>query len=249
MIRPATAALLLAALLLPLALPATTPKEYFPKRTNNRSPEFFVTPDDVGYFMDYTGYRYSEGDSGEGMRFFKTEIGPKALTMIKHAKEVIILSVFLFDSFYAEAETDRDIVGALTRAFVDKRKEHPGIRIAVILDPSHKAYGNRISPAERTFRANGIDVFYSDLLSGLKKASPTGLREGAGQFSRAMDRLTFNRWGHMGTRLFSKAKLPVDFDGDPITLEGAYNAFLLKANHRKILLTDVHGQGYDLRKE
>jgi len=215
------------------------------KRTNNRSPEFFAAPADISYFMDYTGFRHSEKQDGEGERFFETGIGPKALEMIETAEEVIILSVFLFDSFYSETETTRDIVGTLTRSFVDKRKQFPGIRIAVLLDPSHKSYGTRVSPSERTFRENGIDVFYSDLLSGLKKASPTGLREGAGQFSRLMNRATLNQWGNLGNKLFSRAKLPVDFDGDPLTLEGAYNAFLLKANHRKILLTDVGGKGYE----
>ena len=82
----------------------------------------------------------------------------------------VVISVFLFDSLYATDPPERDIVKTLSDKLLEKRRTHPNLSIAIVLDPSHKAYGQRLSPVERAFRENGIDVFYSDLLSGLKKA-------------------------------------------------------------------------------
>lgn len=208
------------------------------RRTNNRSPVFRVRESDVGFFMNYTGFRRVE-DSADGERFLVTEIEPKVLDMIAGAEQHIILSVFLFDSFYAEGMPTRDVVGTVTDALVNKRRESPNIRIAVILDPSHKAYGRRVSPAERRFRENGIDVFYSDLLGGLKKASLLGVREGWGHINRAIDGITLGGWGSLWSALLSKVPIPKRFDGDLMSLESAYNALLLKANHRKLLVVDT----------
>ena len=210
------------------------------KRTNNKSPTFYVHDADVGYYMNYTGFTYTNEDRSQGKRFFRGQIGPKVLEMIGAAEQYIIMSVFLFDSFYAAPDVPtRDIVQTLSDALLRKRSENPDIRIAIILDPSHKAYGRRVSPVERRFRENGIDVFYSDLLSGLKKASLVGTREGLGHVNRVIDTLTGRTWGSMLSGVFSRAKLPVKFDGDTMSLENAYNAVLLKANHRKLLVTDT----------
>ena len=214
------------------------------RRTNNRSPQFFISEADVGFFMNYTGYAYSNRAHGEGERFLKAEIGSRALEMIAAAEKTIIMSIFLFDSFYAPQEGQRDLVTPVVDALLERRRNVPDIRIAVILDPSHKAYGQRQSPAEKIFRGNGIDVFYSDLVSGLKKASPVGFRETMGHANRLLDTISFHGWGYFWSGLFSRARIPTRFDGEPVSIESAYNAFLMKANHRKLLVTDVHGQEY-----
>jgi hypothetical protein len=40
-------------------------------------------------------------------------------------------------------------------------------------------------------------------------------------------------------------RLPVEFDNEQVSLETAYNAVLAKANHRKLLVTDIRGEGYE----
>ncbi len=216
------------------------------KRTNNLSPEFMVPESAVDFLMNYTGYTYTNEARTAGRRFFEGEIGPRVLEMIDQAATHIILSVFLFDSFYSDEAPKRDVVKILTRALVDKRRTHPDIHIAVILDPSHRAYGRRESKSVREFREAGIDVFYSDLISGLKKASLLGVREGLGHAGRLVDTLTFRVPGKVVSGVFSKAPLPIEFDGDPVTLEAAYNGFLLKANHRKLLVTDTGNGAFEM---
>jgi phosphatidylserine/phosphatidylglycerophosphate/cardiolipin synthase-like enzyme len=215
------------------------------RRTQILSPSFRVPDSDVALFMDYTGFKYADEARTNGVRAFESGITPKILKMIEEAETHIILSVFLFDCIYAETESPRDVVREVTDALIRKHREKPGIRIAVILDSTNKAYGRRVSEAERRLLAEGMDVFYSDLLSGLHRATLFGVRESLGHVNRVIDTVTFNGWGALWCGLFSYAKLPVKLDGEHVSVEGAYNAFLLKANHRKLLVTDVHGQDFE----
>jgi len=215
------------------------------RRTNVRSPEFRVAPTDLRFLMDHTGFVPRPEQPGGGTRFFISEINPAALEMIGRARRHILLSVFLFDSLYAEHAAGQDVVKAYTDALLRKKSEQPDIAIAVILDASHRAYGRRVSPAERLFRAHGIDVFYSDLLSDLKSGALLGIREGAGHLNRGVDRLTLGVWSPFWGTLFGQARLPVRFDDELLSLESVYNAALLKANHRKLLVTDNGAGEYE----
>ncbi len=215
------------------------------QRTNVRSPEFRVAPADVRFLMDHTGFAPQPGQPGGGTRFFISEINPAALQLISRARRHIVLSVFLFDNLYADAPNQTDVVKAYTDALLRKKAEYPDIDIAVILDASHRAYGHRISPAEQAFRANGIDVFYSDLLADLKRGTLFGVREGAGHINRGADRLTLGAWSALCSGVFGRAKLPARFDGDLVSLESVYNAALLKANHRKLLVADDGAGEYE----
>ena len=215
------------------------------RRTGVRSPVFHVADADVAFFMDYTGFRYADETRSRGERFFNSEIVPKVLDMIDAAETHIILSVFLFDCIHAAAGSSRDVVREVTDALLRKRKAKPGIRIVLILDPANKAYGRRVSEAERRLREQGVDVFYSDLLSGLRRAGFLGVRESLGHVNRAIDSVTFGGWGGLWSGLFSYAKLPPKLDGEHVSVESVYNASLMKANHRKVLVADVHGQGFE----
>lgn len=214
-------------------------------RVNNGSPAFLVPAEAVAHHMSYTAYAYTNGARTSGTRLHHEGIGPKVLEMIAAADTHIILSVFLFDNFYAEAPAERDVVGVLTQALLARKAANPAMRIALILDPSHAAYGSRVSPAEAALRAGGVDVFYSDLLEDLKKAGAVGAREGMGHTGRVLDRVTLNAWGNARSAVMGMFKLPGRFDDEQLSLESAYNATLLKANHRKVLVCDVHGQDWE----
>lgn len=226
-------------------LPGTLAGEITVPRTNVRSPDFCVPPSAVRLVMDNTGFvPYPELPAG-GTRFFISEINPAALDMIKHAQKSIVLSVFLFDNMYAkQPASEEDLVKAYASALLNKKKENPDIAIAVILDAIHRAYGRRISPVEQLFRENGIDVFYSDLLDDLKRGGFLGVREGLGHLNRGVDRLTLGTWSPLWGNIFSLVKLPYRFDEELISMESIYNATLLKANHRKVLVTDDGNNGF-----
>lgn len=213
-----------------------------PRRINNESNWFRVNEDDVDLHLNYTGVR------PDGEQLVHLEIGDKAMDMIRNADRLVVASVFLFDSIYAkDGDPMRDIVQELTDLLVAKKQATPGLHVAIILDPSHRAYGHRVSPSEKRLRDAGIDVFYSDLLEELKRASLLGIREGLGHGARWIHSIPIPGLHQVEKVIFSPAriKLPPRMDEEPITLEMVYNALLLKANHRKLLVTDVHGEGME----
>lgn len=218
------------------------PRSSAPSRIANESDWFTVDENDLGLYLNYTGIR------PDGEQLIHLEIGDKVIDMIERADQFIVASVFLFDSFYADEEIPvRDIVRELTELLVARKKASPALRIAVILDPSHRAYGHRVSPSEQAFREAGIDIFYSDLLGDLKRASLFGFREGLGHGYRLIRSIPLPGLQQVEHVVFSPARiqLPPTMDEEPITLEMVYNALLLKANHRKLLVTDVHGSGIE----
>jgi hypothetical protein len=207
------------------------------RRVNNVSPWFPVSDQDIDLFLSYSGVK-TNGSAPEA--FSHMNIAPKALDMINQATQLVVASVFLFDNMYASNAPPVDLVNQFTDLLIAKKEKHPGIRIAAVLDPMHRAYGDRESPAVRRLREHGVDIFYSDLLDGLKAASFVGLREGLGHTGRLLSRLTFGGWGHLTAGLGAHVPMPGDMqlDGEPFNAQMMYNALLLKANHRKLLVTD-----------
>ena len=212
------------------------------KRVNVRTPEFFVAEDDVRLLTDYTAFAVTNAATGEGVRSFHNEIHPQLLTLIGGARRHLIMSLFLYDSFYTTPPSAPDVVGATTDAVVRRVQQYPELRAATIFDPSHRAYSRRCSPAEARLRAHGVSVFYSDLIGGLQRAGLVGLREGWGHLNRAVDVATLRLWGRGWSALCGRIPLPLaKFDDYRPTLESAYNVSLMKANHRKVFVADRDG--------
>lgn len=207
-----------------------------PKRLTVCSPWFYVSEDDIDLQESYSGF-----DPRTQQRFSHLTIGDKAIDMINNAEDVILASVFLFDIFYSKDQPQRDIVGEITNAVVQKKKDNPQISVVLILDPVNRAYGRRISPAVKTLLENGVDVFYSDLLS-TRSATALGLGQLGNNILRFADTISFG----IVTKLLSipaTPKLPLDnpLDEKGLSLEAIWNALTLKANHRKLLVTDCDG--------
>lgn len=196
---------------------------------------FTVSEDDVSFYMTYNGM-----DLENHKRIRNREIAYKALDMIKNAQKQIIASVFLFDNMYSKTKPDFDVVEELTKTLIDKKQSNPDIKITVILDPLHRAYSRRTSPSVERFLKNGIDVFYSDLLP-TKAASKIGIQETIGHVGRILDDISLGLFGSIINTTAAAINLPAGkLDGHQIDLEVAFTASLLKANHRKILVTDTN---------
>lgn len=209
------------------------------QRIGNCSPAFRVAPDALGYYANQTVWVGGDTPGEEGHRELSVQIEPKILAMIDGAETTLILSFFLFDSFYGESSGARDIVGEMVAHVIERKRVRPDLAVALILDPCNRAYSDRVSPAEAALRAHGVDVFYSDLISGLKRGAFLGVREGLGHVGRALDVVTFKVLGKVVSRVGAVIPVPVGrFDGRMYNLEMAYNAALMKANHRKLVVAD-----------
>ncbi len=197
---------------------------------------FYVDQDDIDFQTTYNGW-----DIVNNKRIRHKEIFPKAFKMIKEAKKQIFASFFLFDNMYSTGSPESRIVEELTELLINKKKENPDIKITLIFDPLHRGYARRVSPSVKKFRENGIDVFYSDLLYS-KSANKDRLIEAFAHTNRFLDYLTLGLYG-MGLNGINSA-INVSkrtLDGQKYDLEIAFGASLMKANHRKILVTDIDG--------
>ena len=104
-----------------------------------------------------------------------------------------------------------------------------------------RSYGRRIAPAVKTLRENGVDVFISDLLS-TKSAHRIPISEGLKELGRGVDSFTFGIPGKIRS-LFLSPTIPIEnpLNEKGISAEMIWNALSLKANHRKLLVTDAGG--------
>lgn len=211
--------------------------ELSPKnRVGVNSGWFHVDESSVDFHMSYNGF-----DLKNHKRIRNREIIHKALSMIDQARSQIVMNVFLFDNMFSKTIPELDVVTEITNKLIQKKKNNPKINITIILDPLHRAYSRRTSDSVSKFLENGIDVFYSDLLP-MKATSKLGFPEGIGHIGRIIDEISLGLFGTIINSTAAAINLPVGkLDGHQIDLEVAFGASLLKANHRKILVTDIDG--------
>ncbi len=204
-----------------------------PRRLTTQSPWFYVSEDDVALQESYSGF-----DPQKQKRFSSLTIGDKALDMIENADKLVIGSAFLFDTMYSEYKPGRDIVTELTNALIEKKKQNHRITIVVILDPINKSYGQRICPAVKRLVDNGVDIFYSDLIS-TKAAMALDIGEAVRDSLRVVDRLSLGTLGKV-LGFIASPQIPIknSLDEQGMSIESFWNSVALKANHRKLLVTD-----------
>lgn len=204
------------------------------KRLATKSPSFYLSEDQIELHGSFSGY-----NPVTQTRFSMLTIGDKAVDMIKNAKGQIVASIFLFDALYAKQKPQCDIVKELTDAVVAQKRKYPEMNITLVLDPINRSYGRRIAPAVQILRENGVDVFISDLLA-TKSARWPPLDEGIKEVARGVNTLSFGIPGRISSFFFSPTiPLANPLSEKGISAEMIWNALSLKANHRKLLVTDV----------
>ena len=211
-----------------------------PARLSVCSPFYHVCEDDLELFASYSWFA-----PDKQKRFYKLSIGDKTLDMIRNAKKFVIAGAFLFDCFYSETKTERDIVAELTEAIILQKKKYPRMTAVLILDPINRGYGNRVSPAVKKLTENGVDVFYSDLLS-TESATKIGIPAFIRRSFSLINKKAFRIPGKM-LSIFTRTKLPINnsIDSKGISIEMIWAASALKANHRKLLVTDCPDDRYE----
>jgi phosphatidylserine/phosphatidylglycerophosphate/cardiolipin synthase-like enzyme len=161
----------------------------------------------------------------DGIRHTDQQIFDAVFDMIKSARRLVLLDMFLYNDFQrGEAETTRLLSGELTDTLLQQKQAYPDITIAVITDPINTVYGSLPSAQFVRLRNAGITVVITDL-SRLRDSNPI-----YSLFWRLMVRPLGN--SHRGF-------LPNPFDPrGKATLRSYLDLLNYKANHRKVLVTD-----------
>lgn len=161
----------------------------------------------------------------EGIRRSNQMIFDAAFEMIRRARRLVLLDMFLYNDFPMAAGSPlRPLARQLTDLLLKQKQMHPDIRIIVITDPINTVYGSVASKVFAELRAANIDVVITNL-DRLRDSNPV---------YSAFWRLFIRPLGNS-----NRGKLPNPFDPPgKVTLRSYLALPNFKANHRKVLVTD-----------
>jgi phosphatidylserine/phosphatidylglycerophosphate/cardiolipin synthase-like enzyme len=161
----------------------------------------------------------------DGIRHTEQQIFDAAFDMIRGARKMVLLDMFLYNDFQrGEPETTRLLSSELTDTLLQQKRAYPDITIAVITDPINTAYGSLPSVPFARLKDAGISVVITDL-SRLRDSNPV-----YSLFWRLMIRPLGNS---------QRGFLPNPFDPrGKATLRSYLDLLNYKANHRKVLIVD-----------
>lgn len=163
----------------------------------------------------------------EGQQQHQQQIADAMLALIRQARQLIVVDVFLFNDF-AGKDSLRNLSAELTEALLAARAANPGMPIVLITDPFNTLYGGiRAEHLERLEQA-GINLVITEL-GALPASNPlwTGLWQGC---CRYLGNQTEGGW------------LPNPVGSSKVTLRSYLHLLNFRANHRKTLFVD---QGED----
>ncbi|MFG6178384.1 phospholipase D family protein [Halomonas sp. THAF12] len=167
----------------------------------------------------------------EGERHRRQSIFDEALAMIGQARRLVVVDMFLFNSFAGEANgvDFRPLSEELTEALVRQRRRHPELRAILITDPLNTLYGGLELDHLERLREAGVEVVITEL-----------------ERLRASNPLWSGLW-QLGPRWFGNQAaagwLPNALGPGEVTLRSYLALANVKANHRKTLVLD-QGDGW-----
>lgn len=163
----------------------------------------------------------------DGERQSEQEIFDKMLSMIDGARDYILLDLFLFE---AADEAHRHVADELKNALIEKKREYPDIAINFITDPYNTMYMPPNAAKEFTeLQEAGINVIFTDL---------NRLPDPNYAYS-ALWRVAFRWFGRANSGWIAN---PIQKTPEKISIRSFLELLNFKANHRKILLTDIGGE-------
>lgn len=175
--------------------------------------------DQVDFLVDLTY------EKNNGKMTSEQEIFEEVFNIIKKAKEVIVVDMFLFNSYTDQERDFPDLSGKLTEALIDQKQLYPDLQIVFITDPINTGYYSYEEEHIQLLEKHGIEV----VLTNLSK-----LRDSNKVYSSAW-RLLFQPFGQNG-----RGWLPNPFasEAPDLTLRSYLALFNVKANHRKVVITE-----------
>lgn len=188
-----------------------------PEGISYASQEYRV--DDVKFHRDLT---YHEND----VRHVDQEIFARLEQMIEEAEDFIVIDVFFMDGRVSDpSENYPPIADDLMRQLIAKKSANPDMPIVFISDAVNTGYGSYTADWLEPMKAAGIEVVISNLHP---------LRDSTPLYS-TLWRMGLQWFGQEGTGWLEN---PFVDDGPRMTLRSYLKLFNIKANHRKVYMTE-----------
>lgn len=90
-------------------------------------------------------------------RISEQQIFDEVLAMIRGARKLVVLDMFLFNDFAGQSSF-RSLSAEVTAALIKARKRQPGLQAVLITDPFNTLYGGLENPALLALQQAGVDV-------------------------------------------------------------------------------------------
>ncbi|MGA9225456.1 MAG: phospholipase, partial [Mesobacillus sp.] len=174
---------------------------------------------DVRFLYDLT---YTD-ENGE--KKFEQDIFDTVLKRIGEAEEFIVLDMFLFNDYYKKDMGYPEISENISEKLIAQKKKHKNLKVVFITDEINLTYGSHKSDTLKELRENGIEVIFTKL-DPLRDSNPlyTGIW-----------RVFFQWFGQSGEGWIPN---PMAKNAPDVTLRSYLELLNLKANHRKIFVTE-----------
>lgn len=171
----------------------------------------------VAFLVDIT-YRGADGESIQTQEIFD-----EVLRLVRQARKLVVVDMFLFNDFAAQPE-HRPLTRQLTWALIAKKRARPAMPVVLITDPLNTFYGGIEAPHLEQLRKAGVRVVVTDL---------TPLRDSNPSWS-GLWRLCCQWLGNTN----EGGWLPSTLGPGEVTLRSYLALLNFKANHRKTLVVD-----------
>ncbi|GGA42774.1 phospholipase D family protein [Paenibacillus physcomitrellae] len=188
-----------------------------PRGVSYESPEYTVSS--VHFLYDLT---YPDGQGGIHQ---ERNIVDRMYEMAGEARQYIVLDMFLFNDYVHKGAVFPDVSGELVRRLIDQKKKYPKLQALVITDEININYGSAPNKLFEQLKQAGIRVAITDV---------NPLRDPTPAYS-AVWRTFFQWFGQRGNGWIPNLMAS---DGPKITLRSYLKLLNVKANHRKVLLTE-----------
>ncbi len=173
---------------------------------------------DVEFLYDLTYER-------DGERVVEQQIFDRVLRMIDEAERFVVIDMFLFNDEHGGDRTYLPLTQTLTDRLVAKREQSPDVYVSVTTDEINTFYGvyepNHFTALENA----GVNLIITDLTK-LRDSNPT---------YSAVWRVFFQWFGTGGPAFLPH---PLTSRGQKVTTRSYLRLFNMKANHRKLIVTD-----------
>ena len=175
-------------------------------------------------------------DASSQSVYLDHEIYDRIIQEIESAETFLILDFFFWNNWRGQSvdsNIQKYIAKGVSNAIISKRKSRPDMPILIITDPINRLYDTKDSDYFRDFELLGIPVVFTDLK---KLADPNVL------YSKQVRFWSKFFPSEPKEKRFKFIPNPINFKGDKLSLFQLWEAFHLKSNHRKVLVTGYKNQ-------
>ncbi|WP_035572723.1 phospholipase D-like domain-containing protein [Halomonas halocynthiae] len=175
---------------------------------------------DAQLLIDGTWY------DAQGQQHRQQAIFDEQLAMIRQARKLIVLDMFLFNDFAGSVDKQgmRSLSSELSDALIEQKRQHPDMVVRVITDPINTLYGALRPDHLERLRQADIELIITEL-----------------DVLRASNPLWSGLW-HLGLSQLGNSQeggwLPNPLGPGRITLRSYLAMANFRANHRKTLVVD-----------